>query len=290
MRRNAGESYRFAVGALECVAIADGTEPTPVASVVKDVSADALGQALADCGLSPTDDAFYFNCLYVQTGERKVLFDAGWGHGTQRRDGALIDRLLAEGVQPTDVDTVVITHGDADHVGGIAASDGRLTFPNAEYVLLKDAWEFWTNAPLVAKWPPFLTAFAREALPLIRERVRVVASEVEFLPGFRLISVPGHRPGHCAVEIAASGERLIHLADAVGHLVFLERPAWRCAFDAAPDQAVAARLSLLRRASDDGAIVFGPHLPFPGVGRLEPRGDGWRWRPLEGASSSASTT
>ncbi len=273
-------SYRFQVGNLECIAIHDGSELAPVQDIVRGVPPAQISQAFLERGYSPTEYVVEFNNLYIQAGQHKVLVDAGWGKGVQRRDGALLEGLQAEGISPADIDTLVITHFDADHVGGIVAADGSLVFPNAEYILLQDAWDFWHNEPLVAKWPEFLTLCGRRLLPLIRSRVKVVSAGAEFLPGLTLIPAPGHRAGHTALEIVSAGEVLFHLADVAAHPVLMEHPSWPWAFDAMPPQAAKDKALVLGQAAARQALVFGPHLPFPGVGRVTPQGDGWRWQPL----------
>lgn len=52
--------------------------------------------------------------LYVETAERKVLFDMGPDDSFLKNAGAL-------GVDPAAVDTAVLSHGHSDHGGGLAA-------------------------------------------------------------------------------------------------------------------------------------------------------------------------
>jgi glyoxylase-like metal-dependent hydrolase (beta-lactamase superfamily II) len=278
------KNFHFTAGTLECIAVSDGTEVVPATSVVKDVPAEQWSQALLDGGYSPTESVVYFNCLTIRSGRQRVLVDAGWGRGTQRRDGALLDRLKSEGIAPDDVDFIVITHGDGDHIGGITTADGQLVFPNASYILSQEAWDFWSNTAVVARWPEFLTVFGRKTLPLIRDRVEVVAPGSEFLPGFRLVPAPGHRPGHTLLAVTSCGEYLLHLADLVGHPLLMEHPTWTWQFDYKPDQVEKDKAQLLGQAAAQHATVFGSHLPFPGVGRITAQGEGWRWQPLAGAA------
>ncbi len=281
---NSAENYHFKIGTLKCIAINDGTEIVPAESVIKDVPAEQWRQALLDGGYSSSEAVVYFNCLTIQSDRHRILVDAGWGQGTQRRDGTLVDCLKIEGITPADVDFIVITHGDGDHIGGITTSDGQLVFPNASYILSQEAWNFWSNEAVIARWPEFLTFFGRKTLPLIRSRVKTVASGDEFLPGFRLIAAPGHRPGHSLLAATSCGEHLLHLADLVGHPILMEHPAWCWKFDSMPDQVEKDKAQLLGQAAAQQALVFGSHLPFPGVGRVIPQGKGWRWQPLaEGA-------
>jgi glyoxylase-like metal-dependent hydrolase (beta-lactamase superfamily II) len=272
-------NYHFQVGSLQCTVLSDGSEIAPADSVVRGVPLDQWRQALQEHGLSTTETAIYFNNLFIQGRGQRVLVDAGWGQGTQRRDGDLLAHLLAEGISPQDIDTLILTHGDVDHVGGLTTPDNRLVFPNARYILLKEAWDFWSNGPLLAKWPPFLTAFGRTAFPIIRDRIQVVEAGEEFIPGFQLFLAPGHRPGHAYVKMASAGETLFHAADTVGHPILMEHPAWHWYADAADELAQKDKAQVLSLAYGAHALVFGPHLPFPGVGRVAPLGDGWIWQP-----------
>ncbi len=278
---SAADSYRFRVGDLECIAISDGTSVVPVEGMVKDVPPEEWRQALAERGYPTVETPHYYNCLYLDVDGSHVLVDAGWGRGVQRRDGMLVEHLLGEGIAPSDVDVMVISHFDPDHVSGIATASGELTFPNADYVLLEEAWDFWGDESRVAALPEPRAAIGRRALALIQGRLEVVAAGVEFLPGLVLIPAPGHRPGHTVLAATSRGEHLLHLADAVGHPLLMERPAWWWSFDGDRARAEADRRRLLGQAAEQHALVFGSHLPFPGLGHVTREGDGWRWEPVD---------
>ena len=273
------ENYHFKVGTLQCIAISDGTDVNTVENLIRDVPPELVRQATLDHGLSPTEITTYFNCLYIQTDGQRVLVDAGWGQGTGRRNGALLEGLQVEGIAPADINTVVITHTDFDHVAGLMTPDSRVVFTNADLILSKEAWDFWTDESILAKLPEPLTTFGRKTLPILRDQLKVVEPGIEFLPGFELISAPGHRPGHTALWITSTGEHLLHLADAVGHPLLMENPGWRWSYDTQPEQAERDRRRLLNLAVTRQAMIFGSHLPFPGVGRAIPQGVGWIWQP-----------
>jgi glyoxylase-like metal-dependent hydrolase (beta-lactamase superfamily II) len=293
---NAQDTYSFSVGELQCLALNDGTAVTPLGNAIANVPAEQWQQAFVERGYSATETVFYYNCLFLQAGRHRVLIDAGLGQDLAQQDQALLQKynirlprierhgtllgyLQAAGVSPGDIDLVVITHGDGDHVGGLTWHD-QLVFPQAHYVLSQESWDFWSNQAHWSQLPEFLTAFGQKTLPLIRDRVQVVAAGQEFLPGFQLISAPGHRPGHSAVAIVSAGQRLLHLADAVAHPLLMEHPSWQWYVDTRPDQAEKDKVYLLSQAAAQQALVFGSHLPFPGVGHVIPHGQGWRWQPL----------
>ncbi|MCX6028089.1 MAG: MBL fold metallo-hydrolase [Chloroflexi bacterium] len=277
---NSTENYHFQVGTLNCIAIHDGAGVSPVESLTKNVPPEQVSQALRERGYSPTEIALGYNCLTIQADRCRVLVDAGWGQEPQGpRQGELLQRLQADGITPDDIDLVVITHGDYDHIAGITTPDNRLTFPHAEYVLLKESWDFHSDRAILAQLPRPMQAFGGRTLPLIRERLKIVAANAEFLPGFHLLSAAGHRPGHSVLHIESGGECLLHLADAVGHPILMEHPTWQWSYDSMPDQAAEVRTSLLQQAASQHAVVFGSHFPFPGVGRVTREEAGWRWHP-----------
>jgi glyoxylase-like metal-dependent hydrolase (beta-lactamase superfamily II) len=275
-------NYHFQFGDVRAIALSDGHQVQPAESVVREVPPDEWRAALAERGL-PTDvTTVYFNCLYLECGEgtpKRILVDGGWGQDTPVRRGELLARLQAEGIGPESIDLIVITHFDIDHIGGLTTADGTPVFPKAGYVISQAAWDFWTNEGIVSKWPPFLTAWGRKVFPVIAPRTRAVASGEEFLPGFQLILAPGHRPGHSVLAVASCGEQFLHLADTVGHPVLMEHPGWQWYADTPTPQVEADHRAILDRAVSTGALAFGSHLPFPGVGHVVRAGAGWRWVP-----------
>ena len=47
------------------------------------------------------------------------------------------------GAVPEDIDTIVISHANLDHVFGTLAPDGSWVFPNARYVIGEQEWAYW---------------------------------------------------------------------------------------------------------------------------------------------------
>jgi glyoxylase-like metal-dependent hydrolase (beta-lactamase superfamily II) len=84
-----------------------------------------------------------------------------------------------------------------------------------------------------------------------------------------------------AVAISSGGEQLLYISDAALHPIHVEQPDWYAVVDFAPQQVVTTRRRLLNRAAAEKALVLAFHFPFPGLGHVVQKGEGWQWQPIE---------
>ncbi len=263
-------SYRFHVGDFDCLMFKDGGGSRPVTS-------PEIQAILRQYGADPNTIELSISPLLIRTADQSVLVDSG--NGGER--GNLPAYLAEEGVGVDQVDTVVITHGHGDHVGGLVNADGGFVYPNATYVVWQTEWDYWTAADRFAEddSSPAKAAFA--ALSARPDLIRLIGgADAEIMPGMCALPAPGHTPGQIAVELSSRGEKLLHIADAAHHWYQVSDPTYGHPADYDPAQAIETRRRLFERAAQDHSLLSAYHFPFPGIGHVVERDGSLSWQQI----------
>jgi len=288
------EVYHFKLGDFKCMAVSDGnhtyappTFPPPATFLFVNAPGERLEQVLLQHNLQPEawlEWTSPYICLLVNTGNQLVLVDTG-ADGLGPDTGRLLQNLKSGGISPEDIDTVILTHGHPDHIGGNIDAEGRLAFPKARYVMWQDEWQFWMSEQAEQAYEgetrEVLMASARKNLPPVQSQLDLVEYETEIVPGIKAVAAPGHTPGQMALFITSQDEQLLCLSDVVLHPIHMEQPQWCAAVDLNARQVLATRRKLLGRAVAEKALVLAFHLPFPGLGHVVEEGNAWQWQPVD---------
>jgi len=147
-------------------------------------------------------------CYVIRTSDAVILFDTGVSPravpGLLRTDplarsteeDLIVHRLDSLGLEPNDIDIVVLSHLHFDHAGGADI------FPSSELVVQKDEYAF-------AHYPAqFMASFYyRKNFDLPGYRWRLLDGDTELVPGVTAVRSDGHTPGHQSllVELPAGG-------------------------------------------------------------------------------------
>jgi glyoxylase-like metal-dependent hydrolase (beta-lactamase superfamily II) len=275
------ESYRFMLGDFECVSLSDGSVDYLLQNFFANVPKAQVEEVLLQRGLPIDYVTTPYTYLYVDTGEHRVLVDMGAG-GVIPNTGRLVQSMKTAGIDPTDIDTVMITHAHPDHVGGTLDQDGKPVYANAHYYIWKEEWEFWFSELAEAKTPEMFVTCARTNLEPLQNQVTLLDHEGEVVPGVGVIPAPGHTPGHMVVSFSSGGERLLYIGDTVLYPLHLEHPDWLPIYDIIPEKAATSKRLIFDLAAEEGAWVIGQHFPpFPSLGHVVKKGEGWDWQPIE---------
>jgi glyoxylase-like metal-dependent hydrolase (beta-lactamase superfamily II) len=215
------------------------------------------------------------NALLLRGHGTAVLVDAGSGvlAPLWPFDGITSDlasALARAGAAPQEIELVVLSHLDDDHVGGLLAG----SWPDTLALALPGTR---VAAPAAA------VAAARAAEPSSPQRIVVETLDRggvlttyvdgdEVAPGVRVHDAPGHRIGHAVVSVGSTDGphgAFLHLCDALHHLAHVAEPEWDREADSEPVTALATRKELLRRCAAAGTRLVATHIPGPGAFRVE---------------------
>jgi len=275
--------YRFQLGDAEVTVVSDGalTLGDPKGTFTG-VGEDELRKMLSDNFLSPSNVVLEQNSPIVNTGDKLVLFDTGLGtaKGFGPTTGRQQKSMKDAGIKPEDVDAVVFSHAHPDHVGGVVDENNKVLFPNAQFYIAQNDFDFWTDEGKLNGGMKDFIAHARKNLMPVRDRITFYKDGQEILPGIQALSAPGHTVGHTIFMITSQGKSFAYLADLTHHpILLLEKPRMEFAYDTDPKQAVNSRVKMLDMLAANRIPVMAYHYPWPGIGHVVKTGEGFHYIP-----------
>jgi len=262
--------HPFKIGALQAWALRDGRMTIPNDNKALGVGRTPQEAAalLTAAGLPGDTISLSIQPLLIRDGDRIVLIDTGAG-GQMGTEGRLQASLAAAGVRPDQVTDILISHSHGDHVGGLVNAAGGLAFPNA--VIRMSAAE-WAAAQDQAP--------AAALVKAITPKVQTFVPGAVVAPGISSVAIDGHTPGHVGYEIVSGADSLLYIGDAMHSAILsVQRPEWANAWDENRAVAAASRQALMERAASRNLRLYAGHFPWPGLGRIQRRDDGFVWVP-----------
>jgi len=278
--------YRLKIGTFEITVLNDGSAALPT----KYFTGDAEGAAklldnafVANKEMAPTT----FNEWLINTGDKLILVDTGYASAIGPMAGKLPKVLAAAGVNPADIDAVVITHIHPDHCNGLLTTDKQIAFPNATVHVNGDEFAWWLEGDVkVPEGKPFFKDLFEGGRAVFKpyvdgKRVQTFKDGAELAPGVTAVTAPGHTVGHTMVRIANGDGQLLIWTDVV-HSTALQfpEPERGIAFDLEPPKAIATRKKVMDMAATDRLLIAGTHIGFPGVGHVAKASSGYAFVPL----------
>jgi glyoxylase-like metal-dependent hydrolase (beta-lactamase superfamily II) len=161
-------------------------------------------------------------------------------------------------ISPSEIDFVILTHRDMDHIGGTIA-DGRPTFSNACYIIGRTEYDSYKIDPVRSHFQTYIAPIEEAG------RLKVVVDDAIVSDGVKLMMTPGHRLGATSVIINDAifiSADVWHCASQVTH------PEWQIKWDSEPNRAVETRRAVIDLAEEKGFLVSVPHTPYFGVGKI----------------------
>lgn len=247
---------------------------------------------------NPTDDhnriAMEARALLLKSKDRNILIDTGNGSDFIEKYGekmggkfaemyavdptksSLIKSLKNNGLEPSDITDVILTHLHFDHAGGATcAKDGKIvpTFPNAKYYVQKENLET-ARKPNIREKASYL---APNFEPLIEAGVlNLLDGNVENLfPNISLIVSHGHTHAHQMVKISDEKTGVIYAGDVIPTSTHI-RSAWIMGYDLDPLTIIKEKREILKNAAQNQWYIYFEHDPYCDLSAIEAEKDDFR--------------
>jgi glyoxylase-like metal-dependent hydrolase (beta-lactamase superfamily II) len=206
-----------------------GNAPKPMWS--KWLPPDDLGRIPLKC-----------RALLIQHAGKNWLLEAGIGAFFEPKLAArfgvenpnvheLLQNLNQLGVKESDIDYVILSHLHFDHAGGLLVSyeeaqahGERLLFPNATYIVGKEAWKRALNPHSRDK-----ASFIPKLNQLLLDSKRLLVIDGDTAPGaefadFKFYFTDGHTPGQMHTLFKGPKEKIFFCGDIIPGIPWIHVP------------------------------------------------------------------
>lgn len=277
--------FAYKVGDIDVIGLHDGYWQMPLSpGFVGNAELKDVQDALEAGGHARDIVPISFAQTLIRTGGRTILVDAGTGGQLAPTAGNMIDHLKAAGIEPSEIDTILVSHYHPDHIFGLMAKDGTdSVFPDAEILVPATEHAFWTDPATMSAMPENRRGLVERINGTLGSWSNVTPFEVdkEVVPGILPLAAYGHTPGHTVFAVSSGNDQLLVAGDIANvPALFVANPGWHAAFDMDKDMAETTRRALFDRVIADDMQIAGYHFGFPNAGTLEKDGSGYAFEPM----------
>jgi len=274
--------YHRRIGDIVVTALSDGYLDGTL-EVLQNITQDESTRLLAD-NFRPGRRTSV-NCYAIRSAGRLALIETGSGNYLLPTAGQLQRNLAAAGIDPADIEAVILTHMHPDHSAGLTEMpSGRRLFPNAELIVHENEPRHWHDDSAMAKASERAKKLyfqaAREQVAPYHNVMRTYRGSVEVFPGVRSVELHGHTPGHSGYLVSSGNDTLLIWGDIV-HVpeVQVPRPEVTIEFDTDAHAAASTRRRTFDMVATDRQLIAGMHVHYPGFAHVVRHGDSYAMLP-----------
>jgi len=256
--------YLYKVGRFEVYMLVE-SESEGNTRIIPTADAALIRRYIPETGFKSSTNAFL-----IKTPGHNILVDTGFGR-------TIFDKMKTLGIEPNQIDTVLITHLHGDHIGGLQR-DGKPLIPNAKIYVSEKEYTYFTKTQVNQGAVAALSPYGPNVITFEPGVLGGVAREI--LPGISAIASYGHTPGHTVYLVEDGGAKLIIAGDFLHvALVQIPNPDISATYDVDQSAAAASRRQLLDYAAKNKITIGGMHMVYPAIGTVEADGGGFRFTP-----------
>lgn len=252
------------IGDFRVTALSDGNivANLDLLSGITPVEAEATQH---DAGITDVGN-MHINSYLISGRGKNILVDAGMGTLNNASSG-LTTNLRLLGINPEDVDAILLTHCHPDHIGGLLDAGGHRVYKNAEIYIHPIEVRYWQDED------SFKQANQRQQrnFLLARRTLNAYASNLRFLGEEDIwegIS-PIWLPGHTGFNIYSGDKCLLIWGDIVHYPhIQTQFPTVSIIFDCDPLLAEVTRRKILEQVVNENIFVAGMHLSQQGFAHI----------------------
>ncbi|AOE49895.1 MBL fold metallo-hydrolase [Kangiella sediminilitoris] len=219
--------------------------------------------------------------MLVVDGDKTILFETGIGaffepkyrdrYGVQESEHILLYSLKEAGFSHEDIDILVLSHMHFDHAGGLLTQwqegkESELLFPNAEFIIGKEAWERACN-PHPRDRASFIPGLTDKLEATGRLHLVDTDSSDLLGPDYHFYVSNGHTPGMLITTIETAEGPVAFAADLIPGAPWMHLPI-TMGYDRYPESLIDEKRVLLESLKEDNGRVFFTHDPEVALGTV----------------------